>query len=289
MIILKNYLRRLESSKSFIRRQYVERLGVEPDLDNPKKFTEKLQWYKLNYHDPRFTVMVDKYAVKKYVADRIGSEYVIPCYGKWNSFDEIDFSTLPDSFVLKTNNDSASIIICKDKSLLDMGKAKSVLDNGVKRNYYWLCREWAYKNVKGCILAEKYMPTLGNIDSVEYKITCINGEVKVVTVCTGVPHSSFDVRYNDNFSKNWERQPWYAFHKPKGGVIEKPAQMDKMIELSEMLSKDIPQVRIDWYIIDDHIYFGEFTFYTWGGYIKFEPESWNDVMGEWFVLPKIKK
>lgn len=282
-------LRRYESSEKYIRRQYKKWVGCEPNLENPKKFTEKLQWYKINYHDPLMTQLVDKFAVKDFVSQRIGAEYVIPCYGKWDSFDEIDFSSLPETFVLKTNNDSGSILICKDKKNFDFANAKRVLEAGLKRNYYWINREWAYKDVKSCILAEEYMPSLGNVDSVEYKITCINGEVKVITVCTGIPHSTFDVRHNDNFSRDWVRQPWYVYHKPLGGNIPKPVMMDKMIELSELLAKDIPQVRIDWYIIDDSIFFGEFTFYTWGGYMRYEPEEWNDIMGEWFTLPSIKK
>ena len=129
---------------------------------------------------------------------------------------------------------------------------------------------------------------MGKADSVEYKLTCFDGEVKVITVCSGIPHQAFELRHNDNFSRDWKRQNWYAFYTPTGKDFEKPAQMDEIIAYSEKLSKGIPQVRVDWYIVDGHVYFGECTFYTWAGYIKFEPEEQDLVMGEWMKLPERK-
>ena len=278
----------LFSDKLFLKILYRHYMGESLNLNNPKKFTEKLQWYKLYYHDPVFTKMADKYEVKKMVADIIGEEYVIPLYGVWDNFDDIDFDKLPEQFILKCTHDSGGFVICEDKRKFDKLSAKAKLEETIDKCYFWKNREWVYKDIKPRIIAEEYLPSLGKPDSVGYKLTVINGEVKVITVCGGIPHAAFELRSNDHFDKNWNRQHWYAYYKPKGGVISKPEQMDKIVELSEKLAKGIPQVRVDWYIVDDTIYFGETTFYTWSGFIKYEPKEWDLTMGDWFDLPEKK-
>lgn len=275
--------------KVFICQQYKDIMGEELNLKNPTKFTEKLQWMKLYAHNPLYTQMVDKYEVKDFVANWIGKEYVLPIYGVWDSFDQIDFDKLPNQFVLKCNHDSGSYVVCTDKATFDKEKARQVLEPALKKNFFWMFREWPYKNVKRRIIAEQYEPSLGKKESVEYKLTCFDGEVKVITVCSGIPHQAVELRNNDNFSKDWKRQNWYAVYKPTGKDIKKPAEMDDIVRFSEELSKGIPQVRIDWYVIDGKIYFGEFTFFTWSGYIHFEPKEWNLTMGEWLKLPEEKK
>ena len=284
-----NLLSRFVPLKAFERLylsdQYYEYMGKKPDIDNPKKLTEKMLWMKLYGRNPLYTRMVDKYEAKKYVEEKIGSKYVVPCYGVWKSFDDIDFDKLPNQFVLKCNHNSGSYVICEDKNNFDKEKARKILEPALKKNYYWVFREWAYKNVNRRILAEQYIPSLGKKDSVEYKLTCFDGEVKVITVCTGVPHQAYELRHNDNFSRDWKRQDWYAAYTPTGEDIEKPKEMDEMIALSEKLSEGIPQVRIDWYVVDGQLYFGEFTFYTWAGYIQFQPEEWDLKLGGWMKLP----
>ena len=260
--------------------------GKTMNLDNPQSYSEKCNWLKLNYRMPLFTKLVDKYEVKGYVSERIGNEHVIPSLGVWDKFDDIDFDKLPNQFCLKCTHDSGSYVICKDKTNFDKSAAKKKLEKAQSRNFYWLFREWPYKNVPPRIIAEEYIPSLGHIDSIEYKITCCDGVVKVITVCGGVPHAEFSMRSNDNFSRNWERQNWYAHYKPTGKEIEKPLFMDKLIEYSEKLSVGIPQVRVDWYVVDNNIYFGEFTFYTWGGYPVFSPQKWNYTLGSWINLPE---
>lgn len=280
---------RLFSDSRFLKICYKYYQGEDLNLDNPRKFTEKLQWLKLYDHNPEYTRMADKYEVKQYVGEKIGKEYVIPLYGVWNEFNEIDFEKLPDQFILKCTHDSGGFVICEDKKTFDREAAKRKIEETLHKNYFWQNREWVYKNIKPRIIAEQYMPSLGKADSVEYKLTVINGEVKVITVCGGIPHSDFELRSNDNFNKDWTRQDWYAYYKPLGGAINKPEKMDLMVELSEKLAKGIPQVRVDWYIIDNKLYFGEMTFYTWSGFIKYSPEEWNLKMGEWLVLPSKKR
>lgn len=275
------------SDRIYLKILYRLYYGKRLDLNNPLSFTEKIQWLKLYNRNVKFTLMVDKYEAKKMVKHALGEEYVIPCYGVYNYFDEIDFSALPNQFVLKCTHDSGSYVICDDIKTFDFEKAKALLEKGLKKNFYSKFKEWAYKDVKPRILVEKYIPSLGKKDSVEYKLTCCDGEVKTITVCGGIPHTKSYLRTNDHFTKTWEKQNWWAVYKSSGKRIEKPAQMDEMICLSEKLSKDIPYIRIDWYVIDNKPVFGEFTFYTWGGFLRFNPKEWDEVIGSWITLPNV--
>ncbi len=195
--------------------------GEKLHLDNPVKYSEKMQWLKLYNRKPEYTSMVDKYEVKSLVKERIGAEHVIPCYGVWDSFDEIEFDELPDQFCLKCTHDSGSFVICKDKTSFDKQAAKERLERNRNKNFFYEFREWPYKNVKPRILAEKYEPSLGKTDSVEYKLTCCDGEVKTITVCGGIPHSDYSLRTNDHFNKDWKRQDWYAYYMPVGEAVRK--------------------------------------------------------------------
>lgn len=261
------------------------RLGKRMDLKNPKTYNEKCNWMKLHYHQPVFTQMVDKYEVKKIVADKIGEEHVAKCYGVWDSFDEIDFSKLPKQFVLKCTHDSGSVTVVKDKDTMDMEAVRKKMEKGLKRYYFLQEREWPYKNVKRRILAEEYIPGLGAKESIEYKLTCIDGKVKFTTICGGIAHQALELRTNDHFDRDWNRMDWYSHYKPVGGAFSKPRELDNLIKFSEELSQGIPLLRVDWYVADGKIYFGEFTFYTWAGFCNFKPEKWNNILGSWINLP----
>ena len=272
--------------EEYLRRVYRFSLGAEPDFDHPKNFNEKLNWMKLHDHNPLYTTMVDKYAVKSYVAERIGAEHVIPLVGgPWNSPDEIDFDALPDQFVLKCTHDSGSFVVCRGKEGFDREAAKAKLRKRLAQRYFYKNREWAYKDVQPRIIAEKYIPTLGNPDSLEYKLTCFNGVAKIITVCRGVPHASLDARTNDNYDRDGNHLPWYAFYRNAAVEPGLPPEIDQIVAYAEKLTAGIPQVRCDFYLIDGQIYFGEFTFYTWAGFIEFTPPEWNDIMGSWIKLP----
>lgn len=277
---------RMWSDETYLKLKFYGRFGYKLNLKNPRGFNEKCQWLKLYYRKPELVTMVDKYSVKQWVADRIGSEHVVECYGAWDRFDDIDFDKLPNQFVLKVTHDSGGFVVCKDKSTFDKAAAKAKMENALKKNYFIYTREWPYSQVPRRILVERYMDSLGKPDSVEYKLTCMDGEVKVITVCGGIAHSAYELRSNDNFSRDWKRQNWYAAYKPKGGIIQKPKEMDEMIRLSEILAEGIPQVRVDWYVHNGRIYFGEMTFYTWAGFAEFEPWEWNYKLGEWIKLPE---
>lgn len=274
--------------KTYLKLMHYSMTGHWLNLDDPKTYSEKCQWMKLYYQRPELATMVDKYEVKQYVSERIGSEYVVECYGVWERFDDIDFENLPNQFVLKGTGCSGGFYICKDKASFNKEDAKAILEKDLNHNYYLEKREWAYKNVRPRILAEKYLDSLLKEETVEYKITCMGGRVEFVTICGGIAHAEYHQRTNDHYTRDWHKMDWYARYKPSGKSFEKTADIEKMIELSEKLTQGIPQVRADWYLHNGKIYFGELTFYTWAGWPIFTPEEWDLKLGEHFVLPNEK-
>lgn len=253
--------------------------GEKCNLKHPVTFNEKLQWLKLHDRKPEYPDMVDKYEVRKIIERKIGGEYLIPCYGVYNSFDEIEFSKLPEQFVLKCTHDSGSVIICKDKTNFDMASAKQSLDASMKRNYYSTYREWPYKFVKPRIIAEKFMIDESGDDLKDYKVMCFNGEAKIIEV-----HEN---RFTDGkehtqtfYDRNWKKlnivQEGLMYVREERTA---PAQLNKILELSEILAKDMYHARIDWYIINDKIYFGEITFYDGSGFEAFPNREDNVFLG----------
>lgn len=273
-------------------REYIEKLffaqvGYHPNLDNPKTLCEKLNWLKLNDRRPEYTDMVDKYKVKQIVAEKAGEKYVIPLLGVWDHFEEIDFDKLPERFVLKCNHDSGSAVIVKDKSRFDKNAAAETFQKKLETNYFQENREWPYKNIQRKIIAEPYYDSLGKRNSVEYKLTCMNGKVKFTTICTGIAHAAFEDRNNDHFDRDWKRLDFSVNYKSSGNQIEKPPFIDEMIEVAEKLADGIPYVRVDFYVLDGQIKFGEMTFVTWAGFMKFDPPEWDEILGSWLKLPGI--
>lgn len=273
------------SDEEWVKEAYRRYKKKELNLDDPHTFCEKVQWLKVYDHNPEYIMMVDKYEAKKFAADILGEEHVIPAYGVWDNFDDIDFDKLPNQFVLKCTHDSGGFVICKDKSTFNIKKARRKLNARLKRNFYKNGRQWVYKDIKPRILAEKYIDTLGTKDSREYKLTCFDGKVGLITICGGIAHSAYSDRTNDNYDRDFNYLPFYAFYK-NTHPIEKPKEMDEIIRISEALSQGIPQVRVDTYVIDGTIYFGEMTFYTWNGFITFTPEEWDEWLGDKIRLPE---
>lgn len=260
-------------------------LGTKLNLESPETFNEKLQWLKLYDRRPEYTTMVDKYEVKKYVADRIGAEYLIPTLGVWDSFDEIDFDSLPQQFVLKCTHDSGGLVICKDKSVFDVKAAKNKINQSLKRNFFFFGREWPYKDVKPRIIAEKYMEDAGSEVLNDYKLMCFNGKVKCSFVCS--ERFSEDGLKVTFFDRDWNVMPFERHYPRSQCPIAKPSSYDDMVRLAEQLSKDIPFVRVDFYEVSGKIYFGELTFYPGSGFEEFEPFEWDKTLGSWIELPII--
>lgn len=263
--------------------------GRELNLENPQTFNEKLQWLKLYDRKPIYTTMVDKYEAKKYVADIIGEEYVIPTYGVWDKFGDIDFDTLPDQFVLKCTHDSGGLAICRDKSKFDIKKAGKKINKSLKRNYYWANREWPYKDVKPRIIVEKYMVDESGYELKDYKFFCFNGEMKLLFVAKDRGLETEETKF-DFFDEDFNHLPFTNGHPNSKPPYFKPDNFEKMKELAEKLSKNIPQLRVDFYNINGQIYFGELTFYHWSGLMPFNPPEWDLKLGEMIKLPeKVEK
>ena len=268
-------------SKLYLKLLFYLNMGKKLNIDNPITFNEKLQWLKLYDCNPLYTQLVDKYKVRKYIAETIGEQHLIPLIGVYDSFDQIDFNNLPNEFVLKCTHDSGSIVVCKDKSKLDFKTTKKILEKNMRRNYYPLSREWPYKNIKPRIICEKFMVDESGTELKDYKFFCFNGEPKALFVATD---RGIDTRF-DFFDLNFNHLPFMQHYKNGVKKIVKPSGLDKMIKLSKILSKGIPHVRVDLYDIYDRIYFGELTFFHFSGFEKFEPEKYDKLFGSWLELP----
>lgn len=270
------------NDEEYLKKLFKCHMKRELNLDNPQTFNEKLQWLKLYDRKPEYTTMVDKYAVKRYVADIIGEEYIIPTLGVWNHFDEIDFDKLPNQFVLKCTHDSGGIVICTDKSNLDLKAAKKKIEKCLRRNYYWSSREWPYKNVKPRIIAEKYMSDEGKEELSDYKVLCFNGEPKIVEVHKG----RFNGQHTqDCYDEFWNKTDIEQHDLPKSNdIMPKPAFLEEMLHLSKLLSKDLIHVRVDWYFTNNRLYFGELTFFDGSGYNLFCGNA-DELLGSWIKLP----
>lgn len=262
-------------------------IGEKLDLVNPRGFNEKLQWLKLYDRNPAYTSLVDKCSAKELVAERIGEQYIVPTLGVWKSFDQIDFNKLPNQFVLKTNHDSGTVIVCSDKKQFDLTAAKKTIDRSLSKNFFYVGREWPYKNITPVVFAEEFL-SQGNSQNelIDYKFLCFNGEVKCLFVCTG--REKDDLRV-DFFDKEWNPLP-FERHYPKADMLpERPQTLEEMIVLSEKLSQGIPFVRVDFYYTGERIYFGEMTFYPGNGTEEFSSREWDERLGSWIDLSLVKE
>lgn len=274
------------SDEEFLRKKFKESTGKELDLENPQTFNEKLQWLKLHDRNPLYTEMVDKYAAKQYVSRIIGSEYVIPVVGgPWKDASEIDLDSLPEQFVLKCNHDCGSVIVCKNKLSFDLASAKKKLSAALQKNYFWVGREWPYKNVDPCIFAETYMEDPVDQELRDYKFFCFDGQPKLVFIATDRGNNTVETKF-DFFDMDFNHLSIENGH-PKADVTpHKPLNFDLMKALAAKLSKNIPHVRIDFYEVNHKVYFGEITFYHWGGIVNWEPSEWDERLGSWLKISK---
>lgn len=275
----------LLSDSFFLKLQFRCIFGRRPNMANPQTFNEKLLWMKLYDHRPEYITMVDKYAVKKYVADIIGEQYIIPTIGVWDKPEDIDWDSLPDQFVLKCTHDSGGLVICKDKPKLDKNAAIEKLNASLQRDYYKVVREWQYEKVPKRIIAEKYMEdkTFGELP--DYKFFCFDGEVKALFI--GTERGSGDVKF-DFFDADFNHLDLVQIHPMSGKDLPKPEHFEKMKGLAAKLSKGYPHLRVDLYNVNGDIYFGEITLYHHGGIVPFHPEKWDYTFGSWINLPEKK-
>ena len=270
--------------KLYLKLKFRLKMGCSLSLANPKTFSEKLQWLKLYNRNPLYTTLVDKYAVKKWVADKIGEDHVVPTLGVWNNACEIDFDKLPNQFVLKTTNGGGGdVVICKDKLKLDKEYVVKHLNQGLKKNIYNKHREWPYKNVPPRIIAEKYMEDESGALR-DYKFFCFNGTPKIFLL--------YNDRYNDKkmtIDFFDEKGNWLDLTHPEFGRSEAspalPICFDELLLLAKELSQKIPFVRTDFYVVENKIFFGELTFYPTSGFAPYSPHRWEERMGDLLKLP----
>ena len=270
---------------AYLKLYYEKVFNKKLNLSNPKTFNEKLQWLKLYDRNPKYTIMVDKSLVKNYVKEIIGDTYIIPTIGIYDNFKQINFELLPNSFVMKCTHDSGGIILCKDKSIFDKKKAYKIIKKGLKHNYFYDGREWPYKNVKPRIIIEKYMMESNNSELNDYKLFCFNGVPKYVLVCSDRMSNLKETFYDIN----WNLAP---FKRPNHDIdksIKKPKNFNKMIELATKLSKNIPFVRVDFYEVNNKIYFGELTFFPASGMSEFSPRDWDKKLGKMLDISMVIK
>jgi len=274
------------SDEDYIKRKFKAKMGYELNLDNPRTYNEKLQWLKLHDRNPLYTRLVDKYLVKEYVAPIIGKEYIIPTLGVWDSFEEIVFAKLPDQFVLKCTHDSGGIAICMDKKTFDIGSAKNVINKSLKNNFYLVGREWPYKDVVPRIIAEAYLEDAVTKELRDYKIFVFDGKAKAMFIASDRQKVDEDTKF-DFYDTAFNHLPFTNGHPNSNIPPLKPRHLDEMLALAEMLGKDMPHVRVDFYEVNGKVYFGEFTFYHWSGFTPFMPEKWDYTFGEWLYLPHL--
>lgn len=269
--------------KIYLRCLFRLRVGYKLNLKNPTSFNEKLQWLKIyNRHDLQ-TKMVDKVEAKKYVAELIGEEYIIPTLAVYDTPDQIDFESLPNQFVLKCTHDSGGIIVCKDKSELNQGEVRAKFSRWLKTNYFYQNREWPYKNVKPRIIAEQYMEDESGYELKDYKWFCFNGEPKALFIAADRGMENEETKF-DFYDMDFNHLPFTNGHPNASKLPRKPKGFDKMKELAAKLSVGEPHVRVDFYDINGCVYFGELTFYHWSGMVPFEPKEWDYIFGSWIKI-----
>lgn len=283
LIILKKiWLSNLVSSLIYSDKLYIKILyflthKIKLNLDNPKTFNEKLQWLKINKNYEEYAKLVDKYEVRDFVKKTVGEKYLIPLLGVWNKFEEIEWDSLPNEFVLKATHDCGSAIICNNKATLDVKLVEKKLNRSLKRNYFLRDRTPVYNNIKPRLIAEKFLKDSVTIIPNDYKFFCFNGKVEFIQV-----DSDRLAEHKRNiYNSNWNFIDLSLAHpNDKYNLDSKPSNLFEMIRVAEDLSKGINHVRVDLYNVNNKIFFGEMTFFHGGGLENFIPEIWNRKFGD---------
>ncbi len=258
--------------------------GKHLNLQQPTTYNEKLQWLKLHNRKEEYVTLVDKYAVKEYVAKQIGEEYVIPTIGKWDNPSDIEWDKLPDQFVLKTNHDGGGngVVICKDSKDFDYKRAVTKMQKSMRRDVYKIGREWPYKDVKKCVFAEQYIEDTVLKELKDFKFYCFNGIPKILLIA--VDRASGQTKMNF-YDMDFNPLDLQREHPNTMSPIDKPQCFDEMKQIAAKLSRDIPTVRVDLYEVNGHPYFGELTFFASSVLGCFKPEKWDRIWGDWIELP----
>lgn len=281
-ILMSGKFRAIPDSR-FLKILYYLHFGEKLNLEKPKTYNEKMQWLKIYDRRPEYTIWVDKYLVKEYVAGIIGEQYIIPTLGKWDSFDEIDFDELPEQFVLKCNHDSGSVVICKDKKAFDKNKAARKLNRGLKRNLFWATREWPYKDIRPCIIAEKYIEDDSG-ELLDYKIYTFEGKSHYLMIISDRFKGKDYIR-KDFYDTSLNHLDLVMNGAKNDGKLPQGVDYRKLFELAEILAKGTHHLRVDFFVVNGKIYFGELTFFDASGFDYFKPKEWDAIFGEHINVP----
>ena len=274
--ILQHSVKRRETRINKLKNMYRKRMGWNLDFENPKRYTEKIQVRKLTENNQLYSELSDKLSVRNWVSNKIGAKYLIPLLGAWDSFDEINFDSLPDEFVLKTNNASGTNVIVNDKKMLNMKLLRQKFNFWMKMDYSnYVGYEMHYANIKPQIIAEELIKSPGEADLQDYKFLCFDGAIKYIWVDTGRYHN----HKRTIFDANWNKQDWQQHTYESEDVVPAPANLEKMKKIVAVLAEGFDHVRVDLYNADGKIYFGEMTFTNAGGFEKYYPDAMDYQLG----------
>lgn len=275
------------TDERYLKLTYRLMIGKKLNLNNPQTFNEKLQWLKIHDRNYQYTNLVDKIEAKKIVGKVIGEEYIIPTLEICDSFDEIDWEKLPNRFIIKCNHNSGGVIVVNDKKDLDKDSLRTHFNKLLKKNYYYNGREYPYKNIKPKIMIEENIQIANTKKQIDdYKLMCFNGKVKCSFVCSN--RDSKEGLCVNFYDEDWNPMPFERHYPKNKQEFPKPKEYNKMVELAEKLSKNIPFVRVDFYVVNDKIYFGELTFYPGSGMEEFTPDEWDYILGTWLDISNVK-
>lgn len=264
-----------ENESLYLRLKYYRNTGHWLHLNHPRDYNETLQWLKLYDRNPLYRSLVDKYEAKGIVASIIGDKYVVPLLGVWDDADSIDFSSLPEQFVIKCTHLSGKVYCCRNRNEFDEDAVRELLRYDLSQDYYSAGHEWPYKNIKGRIIAEEYLSDGGSAIT-DYKFFCFSGQPRIAYISKDAAENPT----TDFFDMDFNHLP-IRMRDPNSTILpEKPEQFDLMVELAKKLSAGFPHVRIDFYLSGGRVYFGEYTFYHCSGFSLVQPQEWNVKMGE---------
>lgn len=267
----------------YLKFKYRLKFGEKLNLNNPGTLNEKIQWIKLNIRDKSHSFMVDKVAVREYIAKTIGEDYLVPLIGIWDSVDDIDFDALPSKYIIKCTHDSGSFLKCKDKSNFDVKKAKKWLKRKQRTNYYYKSREWLYKEVTPKIICEELLLEEDGSDIVDFKTFCFDGTMRFLIIKYYV---NGELR-RQSFDRDWNPIETPENLKSDARIFKKPQGFEDMVRISEKLSAGLPQLRVDLYNVKGKVYFGEMTYYHGSGFMPLGFDDLERKAGDWLVLPKV--
>ena len=279
---------RLLPDKLYLQLLYFKHFKKLIDFKDPTTFNEKLQWLKLNDRAPLYTTIVDKLAMKDWLANKVGEGYTVPTLGVWDKPEDIEFDRLPNNFVLKWNHDSGSIVICKDKNSFNQEEAIKKLQHGATFNGFWYGREWPYLNVPPKVFAEPYLEDKETKELRDYKLFTFNGEVKLLLIASERQKPGVDTKF-DFYNIELNHINMRNQHENAAIPPTPPKSFHLMKELAEKISKNFAHLRVDFYEVDGRVYIGELTLYHGSGFMTFSPNEWYRILGDWIDLSSVKK